>query len=110
MGGRNGIDTRKVTLGVACVSIASTGLLMLIWVPIAATAEDGFRPMGAASILLLLLAAGTVPGFVAGLVQTALWRPRVYGLISVAVSALPYAALRLSTWLLLDLRGVHMGS
>jgi hypothetical protein len=36
-------------------------------------------------------------------------RPRTYGLLSIAASALPYGTFLLSTWLLLTYRGIRLG-
>ena len=100
--------TRSFTVGVASVSIASTGLQLLVWVPVALSAspEYSFRPMSVAPILLLTLVVGTVPGALIGLGQL-LFSPRRYGLISLAVACLPYLSLQFTTWLLLDLRGIR---
>jgi hypothetical protein len=59
-------DTREVTLWVACLSLASTGLLLLIWIPVCVTAKGAFRaPITVPMIefILVLLAIGTVPPF-----------------------------------------------
>jgi hypothetical protein len=101
--------TRDQTRVVVLVSLVATGLIQLIWVPILAVAQDGFRPMSVALPIMLLLVLGTVPGLLVGLFQLTCRRPRTYGLLSIAASALPYGTFLLSTWLLLTYRGIRLG-
>jgi hypothetical protein len=104
-------DTRQVTLGLTRLSLASAGLLLLIWIPVAATAGNGSPPPISPRMIefmLVLWVIGTVPAFLIGVAQMALWRPRVYGLLSLALSALPLTAIRPASWLLLALRGVRI--
>jgi hypothetical protein len=103
----SGGTLRRFTGGVVYLSVAATGLLMLEWVPAAAAATPGgnFHCMRIVPLMALCLVVGTVPGLVVGFAQL-WWRPRLYGLVSLAAGCLPYFAFQLTSWLLLDLRGI----
>jgi hypothetical protein len=107
---RLGAGTRMATLLVAVLSGGTTGVLLLVWLPIVVFPPApglSFRPMMPAFISAHCLAIGTVPGVLVGLGQL-FWRPRGYGLLSLAISALPYATCVFLV-LLLDLQGVTWG-
>lgn len=107
-----GRDTRIWTLIVGCFSLASVVSFLIVYAPEAFAATPGtrFRAMAPVPLLAAVWAVwGWLPGLVIGTRQL-FWRPRVYGLISIALSALQFACFRLAQWLLMDLRGITWGS
>jgi hypothetical protein len=99
--------TRAMTVSMAAVSAVSTGLLLLLWVPVmwSADLDHSFRPMSLMWPTLILLTIGTIPAALVGCGQL-FCQPRIYGLITLAASAVPFAAFKVANWLLLDLRGI----
>ena len=105
-------ETRSVTLFLACFSLASIGLFLLVYAPAALSATPGtsLRAMAALPLIVAILAVwGWVPAIAIGLRQL-LCRPRTYGVLSIGIGLVHLLSYRLAQWLLMDLRGIHWGS
>jgi len=104
-------ETRSVTLFLACFSLASIGLFLLVYAPTALSATPGtsLRAMAALPLIVAVLAIwGWVPAIAFGIRQL-LCRPRTYGVLSICVGILHFLSYRIAQWLLMDSRGIHWG-
>lgn len=102
--------TRISVLFACSASLLSSGLISIIWIPVTLNAptEVSFRPMILSAVLALIVITGfLVTAFVA--FKHICIGPRWIGLLLLVVSTIPYLLLRLLTWLLVDLRGIHFG-
>jgi hypothetical protein len=105
-------ETRLWTITIGCFSIAALGFFLAVYAPAALAARPGasFRPMTPVPLLAAMLGiAGWIPAIVMG-VRQLFWKPRVYGVISIAIGVLHFAGFWVAEWLLMTRRGITWGS
>jgi hypothetical protein len=97
----------------AMLSIGSTLVMLVVWIDTALTAaalheKASFRPLAQMLVVLFCLGIGTLPVFCAGIFHLIMGNRR-HGLLLLVISAIPYLAFRVSSWIFLDSRGVTFG-
>jgi hypothetical protein len=105
-------ETRIWTIALGCFSLATILLFLVVYAPEAMTARPGasWRPMTPLPLIAALFGiGGWIPGVVMGLRQL-FWRPRSYGVISIAIGCAQFASFQFVEWLLMDSRGITWGS
>ena len=105
-------ETRLWTIILGCFSVAALGFFLAIYAPAALAAQPGasFRPMTPVPLLAAMFVfAGWIPAIVMG-VRQLFCKPRVYGVISIAIGVSHFAGYLLAEWLLMTRRGISWGS
>jgi hypothetical protein len=107
------MNVRRVAIAVAFLSISSTFVLLTVWIDTALIAAElngkaSYRPFGRMIFVLLCVGVGTIPAAGVGIVLL-FGRFKRYGLLLLVISALSYTAVRVSTFIFFESRGVTLG-
>jgi hypothetical protein len=101
--------SRVTTIGMGCFAVATIVFFVAVFAPALSSLEpgSGVRPWSVLTLLALFLASSAWLACLVAGVRQLFVRPCRYGLITIGIGVLQFAAHQFTEWLLMGSRGLY---